>query len=162
MVWLSGLLPYQQCAEVFERIGKVLVGASSNWRQTQQHGQRLQEQVEHQRAQVSVERVTLPLTDHPEQKGMSLDGGMVNIRGEGWQEMKVGTVFDVQQRLERDPRTQEWTERPPVEGHPRGEYRLHSRLGRDDRLWPSFVATGGGPRCSRCCQVQRYGGWGGV
>jgi hypothetical protein len=27
---------------------------------------------------------------------------MVNIRGEGWKEMKVGTVYDIELRLERD------------------------------------------------------------
>jgi hypothetical protein len=33
------------------------------------------------------------------------DGGMVNIRSEGWKEMQAGAVFDVAIRLERDPRT---------------------------------------------------------
>jgi hypothetical protein len=33
---------------------------------------------------------------------------MVNIREEGWKEMKVGAIFDVEQHLERDPITQEW------------------------------------------------------
>lgn len=41
-----------------------------------------------------------------------MDGGMVNIRDEGWKEMKVGTVFDVEQRLERDPLTRDLVERP--------------------------------------------------
>ncbi len=43
MVWLSGLLTYRQCAEVFERIGGILIPASSIWRQTQKHGQRLEQ-----------------------------------------------------------------------------------------------------------------------
>jgi hypothetical protein len=37
---------------------------------------------------------------------------MVNIRGEGWKEFKMGTVFDVDIRLERDPRTNELVQRP--------------------------------------------------
>jgi hypothetical protein len=41
-----------------------------------------------------------------------MDGGMVHIRGEGWKEFKVGTVFDVELRLERDPHTHELVERP--------------------------------------------------
>jgi hypothetical protein len=109
MVWLSGVLPYAQCSAVFEQIGERLIPASSIWRQTQQHGERLQTYVEHQREQVSVERVVLPDVryDHDQRKAISLDGGMVNIRGEGWRELKVGTVFDVEMRRERNPQTQE-------------------------------------------------------
>jgi hypothetical protein len=112
MVWLSGLLPYEQCEAVMREIGERFVPASSIWRQTQRHGQRLQALVEHQREQVSVERVVLPdvQDDHDQRKGVSLDGGMVNIRNEGWRELKVGAVFDVETRLERNPQTQEWHE----------------------------------------------------
>jgi len=112
MVWLSGLLPYEQCEAVLERIGERMVPASSIWRQTQQHGERLQATVEQQREHVSVERVVLPDVryDHDRRKGLSADGGMVNIRGEGWRELKVGAAFDVEIRLERNPQTQELDE----------------------------------------------------
>lgn len=108
MVWLSGLLPYEQCEQVFAHIGERMVPASSIWRQTQRHGERLQTYVEQQREQVSVERVVLPEMryDHDQRKGVSLDGGMVNIRGEGWRELKVGAVFDIETRLQRNPQTQ--------------------------------------------------------
>jgi hypothetical protein len=107
MVWLSGLLPYEQCQQVFERIGERFIPSSSTWRQTQKHGQRLQDYVERQREQVSVERVVLPDVryDHDQRKGVSADGGMVNIREEGWRELKVGAVFDVETRLQRNPQT---------------------------------------------------------
>lgn len=112
MVWLSGLLPYEQCAAVFMEIGERFIPASSIWRQTQQHGQRLQAYVEHQRDQVSVERVVLPdgRHDHDQRKGVSLDGGMMTIRGDGWREMKVGAVFGVETRLERNPQTRQLDE----------------------------------------------------
>ena len=112
MVWLSGLLPYEQCAAVFEEIGERLIPGSSIWRQTQQHGERLQAHVKRQQEQVSVERVVLPDArhDHDQRKGLSMDGGMVNIRGEGWRELKVGAVFDVEPRLERNPHTRELEE----------------------------------------------------
>lgn len=45
--------------------------------------------------------------DHQQRKGISMDGGMVHIRDEGWKELKAGAVFDVDLRLERDPRTHE-------------------------------------------------------
>lgn len=112
MVWLSGLLPYEQCEQVMERIGERYVSASSIWRQSQMYGQRMQAEVEHQRQQVSVERTQLPDArhDHDQRKAVSMDGGMVNIRGEGWRELKVGAVFDVETRLERNPQTQQLDE----------------------------------------------------
>lgn len=112
MVWLSGLLPYAQCEQVFERIGERFIPSSSIWRQTQRHGERLQTYVGQGREQVSVERVVLPDAryDHDQRKAVSMDGGMVNIRGEGWRELKVGAVFDVEIRLERNPQTQQLDE----------------------------------------------------
>ena len=112
MVWLSALLPYAQCEQVFARIGGRLIPASSIWRQTQRHGKRLEQHVEHQRQQVSLELVKLPdaVHDHDQRKGVTMDGGMVNIRGEGWRELKVGAIFDITQRLERDPHTHLLTE----------------------------------------------------
>lgn len=112
MVWISGLLPYEQCEAVMREIGERFIPASSIWRQTQRHGERLQAAVERQREQVSVERVVLPDVqyDHDQRKGVSMDGGMVNIREEGWRELKVGAIFDIETRLERNPQTQELDE----------------------------------------------------
>jgi hypothetical protein len=61
-----------------------------------------------------VERVVLPdaCHDHSRRKGINLDGGMVNIRDEGWKEFKMGAIFDVDTRLARDPRTNERVYRP--------------------------------------------------
>lgn len=107
MVWLSGLLPYAEAAQVFERIGHRVIPSSSLWRQTQQHGQRLKQHLAQQRERVAPERVVLPPPgqDHAHRKGLSLDGGKVHIRGEGWKEFKVGTVYDVELRWEPDPET---------------------------------------------------------
>lgn len=112
LVWLSGLLPYEQCEAVMREIGERFIPASSIWRQTQRHGERLQRAIEQQRERVSVERVVLPdmRYDHDQRKGVSLDGGMVNIRQEGWRELKVGTVFDIETRRERNPQTRELDE----------------------------------------------------
>ena len=112
MVWLSALLPYETCQEVFECIGEQVVPASSIWRQSQAHGERLQNYVKQQREQVSVERVVLPdlRHDHDEPKVVSMDGGFVNIRGQGWRELKVGALSDVEIRLERNPQTQDLDE----------------------------------------------------
>jgi hypothetical protein len=37
--------------------------------------------------------------------GVSMDGGMIHIRDEGWKELKVGSVFDVEVRPTRDQGT---------------------------------------------------------
>jgi hypothetical protein len=137
MVWLSGLLPYQQCAAVFEQIAERLIPASSIWRRTQQHGQRLQACVEQQRQQVSVERVVLPEVryDHDQRKGVSMDGGMVNIRGEGWRELKVGAVFDIVLKQERNPQTAEF------EAMPHGEAIAYTAvLGSKETFTPALWA----------------------
>jgi hypothetical protein len=112
MVWLSGMLPYDQCEQVMERIGERYVSDSSIWRQTQRYGAKMEAEVDHQRQQVSVERIQFPDArhDHDQRKAVSMDGGMVNIRHQGWREIKVGAVFDVEKRLERNPQTQELDE----------------------------------------------------
>ncbi len=107
LVWVSGLLPYAEAAQVFERIGHRTIPASSLWRQTQQRGQRMKQHLDRQAERVAPERVVLPPPgrDHAQRKGLSLDGGKLHIRGEGWKEFKVGTVYDVELRRESDPET---------------------------------------------------------
>lgn len=110
MVWLGGLLPYEQAAQVFDRIGQYAVPVTSIWNQIRVDGERIRAHQKREESRVKPERVVLPPPgqDHQQVKGVSIDGGMVNVRGEGWKEMKVGAIFDVEQRLERDPVTNEW------------------------------------------------------
>lgn len=114
MVWISGLVPYEKASAVFERIGHRHIPESSIRTQARLHGERLKAYVDHQQEHVGVERVTLPLPgcDHEQRKGVSMDGRMVHIRGEGWKEFKVGAVFDVEMQMERDPHTHDLVERP--------------------------------------------------
>ena len=58
---------------------------------------------------VGVERVVLPPAgaDHDRPLGVSLDGGRMNIRGEGWKEFKAGAVFDLIVTPELDTETSE-------------------------------------------------------
>lgn len=112
MVWLSGLLPYAQCSAVLERIGQYPIRNSSVWQYVQKYGEALVLEGQHEAQQVSPERLVLASSsaDHQHIKGVSMDGGMVNIRGEGWKEIKVGAIYDVSLRLERDARTGEYAE----------------------------------------------------
>jgi hypothetical protein len=118
MVWLSGLLTYERSSEVFERIAHRHIPSASIWRQTQKYGAQLQAYQQDEQRYVSVERVVLANQRDlvQKRKGLSLDGGMVNIRGEGWKEFKVGTIFEVEQRWERDPKTRELQQVPHAKG----------------------------------------------
>ncbi len=90
MVWLCGLLPYEQAAAVMARIGKRQVSDSSLWRMAQHAEQHL--------GQPSVDEAfasTPTASVEPETKLLSMDGGMVNIFGEGWKEFKVALVGSV-------------------------------------------------------------------
>ena len=77
MVWLSAILPYEQCQAVFEQVNERLIPAKSIQRQTAYYGTKMQAQVEAHQEGVSVERVVLPDVryDHEQRKGVSLDGG---------------------------------------------------------------------------------------
>ncbi len=57
MVWLSGLLTYEEASQVLERIGHRMIPSTSIWRQTHKHGRRMEIEVRHQEQQVSIERV---------------------------------------------------------------------------------------------------------
>ena len=112
MLWLSGQLPFEQSVDVMARIGERFISQSTTWRMVQFYGEQLQSVIAHEREQVSVERIQLPDAkhDHEQHKGLSIDGGMVNIRHQGWRELKVGTIFDVELRLERNPQTHDLDE----------------------------------------------------
>jgi hypothetical protein len=112
MVWLAGHMAYDACAQAFERLAHCAVPASAIWNETQRHGERLKQEVQKQQAQVGVERVVLPPAgqDHHRPLGVSLDGGQMHIRQEGWKEFKAGTVYEVVSLPERDEETGEWVE----------------------------------------------------
>jgi hypothetical protein len=87
-------LPYEQAAQVMARIGKRPVSDSSLWRLAQKVGQALKaqetlEQNPEARLEVAGESA------EPDTHLLSMDGGMVNIEGEGWKELKVGLVGTV-------------------------------------------------------------------
>lgn len=72
--------------------------------------------------------------DQHQRQAVSLDGGMVKIRGEGWREVKVGAVFDVDTRLERNPQTH------PLEEMARGVKGHYTAvLGAKDAFTPGIV-----------------------
>ncbi len=112
MVWLASHMAFAAAGEAFERIARRVLPVSAIWDETQRHGERLKQYLDQQQAAVGVERVVLPPAgaDHDQPLGVSLDGGKLNIRGEGWKEFKAGAVFDVVATPEPDPQTGEWVD----------------------------------------------------
>ena len=137
MVWLSGLLPYGQAEQVFERIGGLHLPDATIWRHVEKHGERLKQYVEAEQSQVSPERILLAdaRQDHDTPKGVSLDGGMVNIREEGWKEFKAGVVYTIGQRTGVDPQTGETMDLPCAE-----QSRYTAVLGDVDQFAPALWA----------------------
>ena len=93
MVWLSGLLPYAQAETVMKRIGKRTISDSSLWRSVEGQGEQLKRELESTVTAPCAATSDTPLWNWG--KTLSMDGGMVNIRDEGWKELKVGLVGDV-------------------------------------------------------------------
>ncbi len=100
MVWLSGIVSYGLSEEIMQQIGQMNVSDSSIWREAQEWGKRFQALEEGEQEGKAVTgrwggpiRVATPRG----RMGVAMDGGMIHIRKEGWKEVKVGCVFDVQE-----------------------------------------------------------------
>jgi len=108
-VWLSGLVSYAQAAEILQKVGDIGISASTIWRQTEKWGKQIQ--AVEARQQVKAYELEEPRAHDPNRSlgkmGVSMDGAMIHIRTEGWKELKVGCVFEIGSRVERDPQTQE-------------------------------------------------------
>ena len=98
LVWLGWLLPYEQASAVCQRLGYRDVPPTTLWEYTQTEGQRLLDDVEHEREHSQVERTQWNhrAYDPRAYKVVCMDGGMVYVRGEGWKEMKAGVIGDIE------------------------------------------------------------------
>jgi len=110
-VWLSGLVPFAQAEAILQEIGQVNISRCSIWRRTEVWGAKFKALEETERAKANA----LPEPWQPPSRkveadrrmGVAMDGMMVHIRQEGWKELKVGAVFDIEVRLGRDEQTHE-------------------------------------------------------
>ncbi len=110
-VWLSGIVNFKKAEEILERVGQISISDSSVWRRTQTWGESFRNIAETERIRANV----LPgMWGGPRQAvepkgrmGVSMDGAKVHIRDEGWKELKVGSIFDVQVRPTLDRETGE-------------------------------------------------------
>jgi len=100
MVWLSGQVDSYAAAEaVLKRVGQLSVSDSSVWRRVDTWGTVIKAQEEEHREKANtlpkVERLRRQAQQQPQRIGVGMDGAMVQIREEGWKELKVGCTFEL-------------------------------------------------------------------
>ena len=114
-VWLSGATSsFELAEETFRRIGQVSMSDSTIWRRVDRWGEKFREvEKEAQDAAnrlAQIGEVVAPKSKSTARMGVGMDGAMIHIRQEGWKELKVGCVFDIDLRPSFDKESKEWLE----------------------------------------------------
>jgi hypothetical protein len=87
VVKLSAYLPYRKACEVYRELAQVSVSLGEVWQRTQEAGQRSRSALQ------PLATMKEPLASAA-CAGISMDGFMVNVKDEGWKEVKIGAVFE--------------------------------------------------------------------
>lgn len=110
-MWLSGLVPFEQAEKILQEIGQVNISRCSIWRRTEVWGKKFKalEEAEQVKANALPEQWQPPSRAEvaDQRQGVAMDGVMVHVRREGWKELKVGAVFDIEVRVGKDEHTRE-------------------------------------------------------
>jgi len=106
---------FEEAERILGRVGGLVMSDSSVWRRVAVWGERFQavEAAERAIAGIGIDIDTsvgakAEAEDKPGKMGVAMDGAIVNVRDEGWKELKVGCVFDVVLQPTWDPKTEEW------------------------------------------------------
>ncbi len=144
-VWLCGQVPLQAAETILDQLGGIAFSDTSVWRRVQTWGAKLQawEELQRARAMALPQRGTITPVPQSQSKdmGTAMDGVMLPLREEGFKELKVGCIFDIEMRAEPDGITGELVEQA---------HAVHSSytavLGGPDRfgqaLWAEAVRRG--------------------
>ena len=112
--WLSGHVDFRTVEEILGRVGTMQMSTSSVWRCTERWGNRLMAIEQKQRTKANAvpqhDEIIPGETGNDRRMGVAIDGWNVNIRDEGWKEVKAGSIFNVKMRSVRDQRTNETVE----------------------------------------------------
>ena len=114
-VWISGVVDsYAEGQEVLSRIGRVPMSTSSLWRRVKKWGPIFEQldEVRRRQGQALPNRgqVVAGQMKSEGRMGVAIDGTTVHIREEGWKEVKVGAVYDIEVRPTYDHHSQDWLE----------------------------------------------------
>jgi len=112
VVWLSGMVTFGEAAEILQRVGQIEVSKSSVWRRVERWGQvfkAVEDEAVAQANQLPARGKVVPGEKRGAGRmGAAIDGAMLYIRGEGWKELKVGCVFEVELQPTFDRELLDW------------------------------------------------------
>ncbi len=108
-VWLSGLVTFEQAGEILRRVGQIEMSSTSVWRRVKRWGGEMAalETWLELKAYQPGERTELDRNRSLGRMGAAMDGTMIHLREEGWKEVKVGCVFEIERRTHQDEETGE-------------------------------------------------------
>ena len=113
-VWLCGHVTAEVAEQILNQIGGVVCSDTSIWRRVEKWGEKIKalEAVRQAAANALPARgsVVSGVRQLSKDMGTSMDGIKINVRKEGWKELKVGCVFDIEVRPELDAKTEEVVE----------------------------------------------------
>jgi len=114
-VWLSGIVDsFEEAETIFSRIGHISMSDSTIWRQVEKWGagfRQLEQERQQQASAVPIRgEVIAGQSQQSGQMGVAMDGAMVHLRQEGWKELKVGCLFEIEQQTVFDQETKEQME----------------------------------------------------
>ncbi len=108
-VWLLGQVTGVTAETILREIGGIAISDSSLWRRLGTWGERIKAQDLVRSAQASLPPARSEIQrgerHTSRDMGVAMDGAMINVRAEGWKELKVGSVFDIEVRPETEPET---------------------------------------------------------
>lgn len=97
--------------QILQKIGGLAISDTTIWRQAHKWSEKIHV-AEETRAKTAVGvpqrgQIIRGQVPHERPMGVAMDAGKINLRGEGWCDFKVGSVFEIASRAELDPLTQE-------------------------------------------------------
>jgi hypothetical protein len=92
-----------------EEIGGVVISYGSVWRRVKKWGKRFEklEELRQVKAYGFEEPIAVDRNRSLGRMGAGMDGTMIHVREEGWKELKVGSVFEIEKRKRKDEETKE-------------------------------------------------------
>jgi hypothetical protein len=111
-VFLSAAVSsFELAAVILQRVGQIDISQPSAWRCSQEAGRRFRcvEETTRARANALPEQWEPPSRAQvaDQRMGVSMDGASVNVRNEGWKDVKIGVVFDIAAGPTKDKATGE-------------------------------------------------------
>jgi hypothetical protein len=108
-VWLDGLLTFEQAESVLAQVGQVPMSDTTAWRHAQVCGTVARAVEAAQRATATAlpdrQQIVPGQGSNPDRLAATMDGAMLHVCGEGWKELKVGAVGQIELQPTRDPVT---------------------------------------------------------